>query len=143
MIRFDEDSLGPIPKLALLGLLVVGLAASTVLAQTSGTWVTTGSLSTGRLGHTATLLPNGEVLVVGGIGNVNPQSPRTATAELYNPATGKWQATGSMNTAHFSQGMALLQNGQVLVAGGDICWGFSGGASPGASAELYDPTSGN
>ena len=95
-----------------------------------------------RVNHTATLLPSGEVLVVGGIGAINSQAPCLATAELYNPATGQWKMTGTMSTARFSQGMALLQNGQVLVAGGDICWGYSGGASPGTSAELYDPSTG-
>jgi hypothetical protein len=47
-----------------------------------------------------------------------------------------------LTTARFWQGTTLLQNGQVLVAGGDICWGYSGGSSPGNSAELYDPSLG-
>jgi Galactose oxidase, central domain/Kelch motif len=109
---------------------------------TTGKWTVTGDMANARRNHTAALLPNGEVLVAGGIGVVNPQAPCTATAELYNPSTGQWLTTSSMTTARFSQGMTLLQNGQVLVAGGDICWGFSGGSSPGASAELYDPSAG-
>jgi hypothetical protein len=98
-------------------------------------------MANARTNHTATLLPNGEVLVVGGIGVLNPQTPCLASAELYNPSTGQWRSTGSMITARFWQGATLLQNGQVLVAGGDICWG-SGASSPGNSAELYNPSGG-
>src|SRR5215468_10815367 len=61
-----------------------------------GTWTFTGSLSTGRFLHTATLLPSGLVLVVGG--NDASFHP-TASAELYDPASGTWTATGSLNTA--------------------------------------------
>jgi hypothetical protein len=108
----------------------------------TGKWDITGNMATARTNHTATLLPTGEVLVAGGIGVVNPQAPCTATAELYNPFTGQWRNTGSISAARYWQGATLLQNGQVLVAGGAICWGFSGGASPGNSAELYDPSVG-
>ena len=63
----------------------------------AGAWSTTGSLATGRQGHTATLLPNGKVLVVGG---VDPGIPSRASAELYDPAAnggvGAWSTTGSL-----------------------------------------------
>ena len=86
-------------------------------------------------GHTATLLPNGQVLVAGG-GNTDSGSA-LASAELYDPASGTWTATGSLVTARLSHTATLLPNGQVLVAGG-------GNSSSGtlASAELYDPASG-
>lgn len=70
--------------------IIVVVATGMVLpafGQTSGTWESTGSLNIPRTGHTATLLSNGEVLVVGGkdsSGNV------ITTAELYNPNTGQW-----------------------------------------------------
>jgi hypothetical protein len=115
------------------------VASAELYNPATGKWNITGNMANARTNHTATLLPNGEVLVAGGIGVVNPQAPCTATAELYNPFTGLWRTTGSMTTARYSQGSTLLQNSQVLVAGGAICWGFSGGASPGDSAELYDP----
>src|SRR6185295_10066788 len=60
----------------------------------TGTFVSTGSLVTARFGHTATLLPNGKVLVVGGINN----NAAVASAELYDPFTGMWRPTGSFNT---------------------------------------------
>ena len=66
--------------------------------------------------HTATLLPNGKVLVAGGcIMAVDDLS----SAELYDPATGTWTATGSLGTARYGHTATLLPNGKVLVAGGD------------------------
>src|SRR5438067_851777 len=111
-------------------LLGAGLALIQPCAGQRGTWTPTGSLATARYGHTATLLPNGQVLVAGGFNdNIGP----LASAELYDPATGLWTATGSMATARFSPTATLLPNGQVLVAGGG---NYSGVV---ASAELYDP----
>src|SRR6266513_2669048 len=98
----------------------------------SGTWTYTGSLNTVRRSHTATLLPNGMVLVAGGFA---PNSV-FASAELYDPASGTWTPTGSLHTGRRWHTASLLPNGMVLVAGGVA---FSG---PFASAELYDPASG-
>jgi N-acetylneuraminic acid mutarotase len=97
-----------------------------------GTWTVTGSLNTGRFLHTATLLPSGLVLVVGGI------DPDTTlrSAELYDPASGSWTSTGSLNTGRFRHTATLLANGKVLVAGGN----FGNGSL--TSAELYDPATG-
>ena len=88
-------------------------------------------MNAARQYHTATLLANGEVLVTGGD---NFTDGFLASAELYNPATGKWTFTGSMTVPRVDHDAVLLQNGQVLVAGGY-------NASPGylASAELYNP----
>jgi WD40 repeat protein len=82
------------------------------------------------MSHTATLLPNGKVLIAAGINSGNDPE---ASAELYDPATGKWTATGSLATGRFFHTATLLLNGKVLVAGG---------GSPGTSAELFDPASG-
>ena len=65
--------------------------------------------------HTATLLPNGKVLVAGGLN----AAAFLASAELYDPASGTWTATGSLTTARDVHTATLLPNGKVLVAGGD------------------------
>ena len=112
------------------------LASAELYNPTTGSWTVTGSMATARKSHTATLLANGEVLVVGGLGNNNPQAPCLASGELYDPSTGRWSSTGSMAATRFLHGATLLQNGRVLVAGGNICWGYSGGSSPGTSAPV-------
>src|SRR5437773_11655654 len=69
--------------------------SQSVPAQALGQWKVSGDLVTARFGHTATLLPNGQVLVAGGLGS---DFTALAAAELYDPATGVWTATGSMAT---------------------------------------------
>ena len=68
-----------------------------------------------RNDHTATLLPNGRVLVVAGH---TSGSTNLASVELYDPASGTWTATGSLNTPRSDHTATLLLNGKVLVAGG-------------------------
>jgi N-acetylneuraminic acid mutarotase len=97
----------------------------------TGSWAATGPMITKRSGHAATLLPNGKVLVVGGVDtSFNP----LASAELYDPVMGNWSATGALITKRAGPTATLLTNGLVLVTGGT---GNSGVLS---SAELYDPT---
>jgi Kelch motif len=99
----------------------------------SGSWTATGNLNIARYYHTATVLPNGKVLVAGGWDGFNPFT----SAELYDPALGTWTATGSLNTARDGYTASLLPNGLVLVAAG-----FATGFVSLSSAELYDPASG-
>ena len=92
-----------------------------------------------RCYHSATLLPNGEVLTAGGAGHYL-ETDTLASAELYNPSTGTWQTTGSLNVSR-ANAAAVLDNGQVLVAGGSD--GYSNGTyNLLASAELYNPSTG-
>ena len=78
-------------------------------------WNETGSMATARDQHTATLLPNGQVLVAGGFDGTD----YLASSELYDPATGVWTATDNMATARCFHTATLLPNDQVLVAGGE------------------------
>jgi hypothetical protein len=86
-----------------------------------------------RSGHSATLLPNGKILIAGGMRR-NQDFYRSA--ELYDPATGTFESTGAMNVARVGHTAVLLRSGKVLIAGGWIGHGCTD------SAELYDPQTG-
>lgn len=95
----------------------------------SGTWTPTGDLTvSGRRSHTATLLPDGRVLVTGG----EEEKPSKST-ELYEPASGKWAPAAAMPVARARHTATLLNTGLVLVVGGQSDSGATG------SAGLYDP----
>lgn len=87
-----------------------------------------GSMKTARAFFTATLLDNGEVVAAGGLGGNS--GPVLSSAELYNPATGKWTSTGSLNDARWNHTATLLNSGDVLIVG------------LGANTELYNPSRG-
>jgi hypothetical protein len=119
----------------------------------AGKFQPTGSMTVGRLDHTATLLPDGRVLIAGGSGwvedgRLDSAGPIiTETAELYDPTTGTFSPTGSMTTARGHHTATLLLDGRVLITGGGVS-GAEADVDPGgkgyvlASAELYDPTTG-
>ena len=96
-------------------LLGAGLLLVQPCAATPFQWEYTGSLNTARYSQTATLLPDGKVLVAGGDADFYVA---LASAELYDPATGNWTVTGSLNTARSYHTATLLHDGRVLVAGG-------------------------
>jgi hypothetical protein len=99
----------------------------------SGALITfTGSLNHPRSNHTATLLPNGKVLVTGGFIRPFTMPAPLVTSELYDYTKGTWADTGNLNLSRFNHTATLLANGKVLVAGGT-------GRN---SAELYDPVTG-
>jgi hypothetical protein len=98
----------------------------------------TGNMHVPRYAHTATLLPNGKVLVAGGSsGAPFDNTHNLSSAELYDPATGLWTQTGNMNVPRAWATATLLGNGKVLVSGGtnEIVYAL-------ASAELYDAATG-
>ncbi len=107
---------------------------------TLDTWTLTAPMTRDRLGHTGTRLADGRVLVVGG------EIPRSAmdwfpfegSAEIFDPATNKWAATGNLLTKRGGFTATLLPSGEVLVVGG-----YDGGDDSLASAELYDPVAGH
>ncbi|MEY2565246.1 MAG: hypothetical protein QOH88_3439 [Verrucomicrobiota bacterium] len=113
------------------------LKSAELYDSANGSWTMTGgSLGAGRYQPTATLLANGKILVAGGISS-NGTNYTSATAELYNPITGSWSATGNLNVARQEHTAVLLPSGNVLVLGGENSAG-----NPLASAELYDAGSG-
>ena len=94
-----------------------------------------------RYAHTATLLPDGRVLVIGG--DVDDET-HLDSAELYDPQTGRWSATGSLNQPRARHMATLLDDGRVLVAGGGAFQPSEAGGEyvQSDSAELYDPATG-
>jgi N-acetylneuraminic acid mutarotase len=116
---------------------LVASAGPSPVTATSGLFDTVGfcdvhTMTTARQLHTATLLPDGKTLVVGGLQYGNPLS----SAELYDPATGTWSSAGSLTTARYSHTAALLPSGKVLVVGGEDTSGEL------SSAWLYDLATG-
>ena len=95
---------------------------------------TTGNLQTARFDHTATLRNNGKVLLTGGI---DATAAALASAELFDPVSGAFSATGSMQTARVGHTATLLPNGMLLVTGGALA-----NTKVLSSAELYNPATG-
>jgi hypothetical protein len=107
------------------------VASAELYDPKTGTFSPTGSMATARGYQTATLLADGRVLVAGGDPCGWAQCNFLASAELYDPKTGKFSATGSMASDRGFHTATLLADGRVLIAGGDA-----------GTAELYDPTTG-
>ena len=118
-----------------LALLLCVIAVS-VYAQSPGTFAAAGNMSSPRVFHSATLLPNGKVLITGGLSPLIGAALTLATAELYGPASGTFGGAGRMNSARSQHSATLLSNGKVLIAGGELS------NEPLISAELYDPATG-
>ena len=122
------------------------LSSAEIYDPASGRWTTTAPMSVPRLGGTLTLLSNGTVLATGGTsadtasGAGGGQTIRPdGTAEIYDVQTNQWRRTeGAMSTPRFEHSATLLDDGRVLVAGGQGP-PISGATAALASTEIYDP----
>jgi hypothetical protein len=97
----------------------------------------TGSMNAPRDGHKAILLNNGKVLVAGGANlGSDGRLHELSSAELYDPNTGKWTETGSMNSPHPNEQAVLQRDGKVRISG------YIGDYQKRPNDDLYDPATG-
>ncbi len=114
------------------------IAAAERYSPDYGGWMQAGTMNSPRTQGTATLLQDGRVLVVGGGTVAAPSFAATASAEIYDPATNSWSMVAPMSRPRTLQTATLLNDGEVLVAGGATAYTGSLGTVT-ASAEIYDP----
>ncbi|WP_437288108.1 Kelch repeat-containing protein [Sorangium sp. So ce406] len=107
----------------------VDLSSAELYDPMTNTWSPAAPMSVRRNGHAAVLLPSGEVLVTGGLGDLWDND----VAELYDPASDTWRPAGSMTRKRSDHAMTLLPSGKILV---------TGGSRSGTDAELFDPATG-
>ena len=111
------------------------LSSSEIYDPNLGSWSATGAMATARGYHSAIRLPDGTVLVAGGATLIGGFAVTISSSEIYDPATGSWTSTASMNVARSSFALVLLNNGKVMAIGG-----FDAQGRFVVACELYDPT---
>jgi N-acetylneuraminic acid mutarotase len=109
-------------------------ASAELYDPSTNTWSSAGNMAHAREFFTATLLPNGKVLVAGGH-DPGTGAYKTSSAELYDLSTNTWSYAANMANGRAFHTATLLENGKVLVAGG-----LDSNDGNLASAELYDPS---
>jgi hypothetical protein len=113
------------------------LTTAEIYDPVTGRFTPTGSMHERRSVFTATLLKDGRVLVAGGFGGGQyPYHKVEATAEIYDPATGRFTETGPMGVPRYKHGAALLPDGKVLIAGGS---NENGRQVTYSTTEIFDP----
>ncbi|MGH9742192.1 MAG: Kelch repeat-containing protein [Candidatus Acidiferrum sp.] len=115
------------------------IASAEIYDPATGKFTLTGSMAEPRVELTATALEDGKVLIVGGGSGHYPTQTVYRSAELFDPAAGKFALTGAMTVMRHKHTAILLRSGKVLIAGGSDNRDWHGEY---ASAEIYDPASG-
>lgn len=129
------------------------LDTSEVFDPSTGSWSRTGPLAVARYGASAVTLADGRVLILGGWPDVEngpapryePHAPPLASAEIYDPATGRWSQAGELDLARTDFVLVALADGGALLAGGDLWMGSEPSLqarTPTSKAERFDPGSG-
>jgi hypothetical protein len=113
------------------------LSSAELYDPVARTFTPTGSMTVPRTGQTITMLQDSRVLLTGGDQNAGFRS-QLASAEIYDPSSGAFTATGSMSTPREGHTATRLRDGRVLVVGGS-----PNGIQTTGSAEIYDPSSGS
>ncbi|MGJ7507560.1 kelch repeat-containing protein [Variovorax sp. GT1P44] len=111
----------------------IATAKLSITVLPAGSWTNADPMNAARTNHTASLLPNGNVLVAGGYNG----GGTLATAQVYSPALGQWTSPSTMADSRFFHTATVLPDGRILVAGGEYTGGYR------ATAELYDPATGS
>jgi hypothetical protein len=112
------------------------ISSAEIYDPTTGKFTATGSMAEARAAHTATALKDGRVLIVGGSSGHYPSQNVYRSAEIFDPATGKFVSAGQMAVARHKHAAILLRSGRVLIVGGSDNRDWHGEY---ASAEIYDP----
>ena len=112
-------------------------ASVSLYDPSTGTAAATGTMTTSRTLHSATQLPDGTVLIAGGLKSTNSRD-FNGTTELYDPVSGTFSRSGDMITGRYDHSATLLRDGRVLIAGGLGGLGAAFGYLD--SAEIYTPT---
>jgi hypothetical protein len=111
------------------------LASAEIYDPVADTFTATGSMTTARGNHASALLYNGKILVAGGLAPGDGAAVPTATAELYDPATGLFTTTGSMSIPRGHYAPTILDDGTIFIQGG-------ASLPAGTNADVFNPATG-
>ena len=116
---------------------LLALSSAEIYDPDTDAWSSAGSMSTSRVGHKQILLDDGRILVAGGEDSLLGPPNTPTTTEIYDPTTNTWSLSGDLNVGRFASGLAKLDDGKVLAAGG-FSYGPYGVINR-YTSEIYNP----